>query len=40
MRYIKIFHQDGLIYFDQVRVADLVLLDHRYRQFRGVVQRS
>lgn len=23
---IKIFHQDGLIYFDQLRVADLVLL--------------
>jgi len=26
MQYIKIFHQDGLIYFDKIRVADLVLL--------------
>lgn len=26
MQYIKIFHQNGLIYFDQIRVAELVLL--------------
>lgn len=26
MQCIKIFHQDGLIYFDQIRTADLVLL--------------
>jgi len=26
MQHIKIFHQDGLIYFDKFRVADLVLL--------------
>ncbi len=26
MQHLKIFHQDGLIYFDKFRVADLVLL--------------